>query len=268
MKSPIIQYLLTSIVVTDPKPRILKYIRNRSIKFLDAQLNDRREFSRDKFESNVKRLKSWSPLVFITLFIFICGIEFKQYSLQDTLWEYRSMKFELVQKSAYNATLQQQISDLIKTKDYLRYKVFESSNVLIPKHVPTEHIMTMLEQSDRYHIPKDIYFKLIERESRFNPNAKSHKSAKGYMQIMPATYNQYAMQLNIKGQSPVDNIKVGSFMLADLFQFWSRTKSSDTEVWKLTLASYNAGLGAVQRAGGVPNYEETQRYVKYIMSQN
>ena len=32
------------------------------------------------------------------------------------------------------------------------------------------------------------------------------------------------------------------------------------------LAAYNAGPGAVQRYGGVPPYEETQRYVERILA--
>jgi len=33
----------------------------------------------------------------------------------------------------------------------------------------------------------------------------------------------------------------------------------------LSLAAYNAGMGAVKRAGGVPNYRETQNYVRRVI---
>ena len=35
--------------------------------------------------------------------------------------------------------------------------------------------------------------------------------------------------------------------------------------WRLALAAYNAGPKAVEAAGGIPDFDETQNYVKAIL---
>lgn len=103
-------------------------------------------------------------------------------------------------------------------------------------------------------------------ESAFNPNAISHKGAVGLMQIMPATAAQYGVRsepgLSVvqKLKEPHVNIQVGTRLLADLFKLYPGRVD-------LVLASYNAGQGAVSRAGHqIPNYRETQNYVRKVLA--
>ena len=62
-----------------------------------------------------------------------------------------------------------------------------------------------------------------------------------------------------KADRPETNIRAGSRYLRDLIDMFPGQL-------ELALAAYNAGEGAVQRAGNrIPNYPETQNYVKTVM---
>ena len=107
---------------------------------------------------------------------------------------------------------------------------------------------------------------VVAAESAFNPNAVSHKGAVGLMQIMPATAQRYGVQsepglsISSKLTDPDVNIRTGTRYLADLLRLFG----GKTE---LAVAAYNAGEGAVMRAGNrIPNYKETQAYVKKVMA--
>jgi hypothetical protein len=106
---------------------------------------------------------------------------------------------------------------------------------------------------------------LIATESGFDPRAVSPKGAIGLMQVMPATAQRYGVHgdgktpLARKLTDPRTNIRAGAHYLADLIRrFPGRLE--------LALAAYNAGEGAVQRAGNrIPNFRETQNYVKTVL---
>jgi hypothetical protein len=106
---------------------------------------------------------------------------------------------------------------------------------------------------------------LIATESGFDPTAVSPKGAVGLMQVMPATAARYGVQgdpktpITRKLFDPRTNIRAGSRYLRDLIRMFPGRL-------ELALAAYNAGEGAVQRAGNrIPNYRETQNYVKTVM---
>jgi len=106
---------------------------------------------------------------------------------------------------------------------------------------------------------------LIATESGFDTEAVSPKGAIGLMQIMPATARRYGLEgdrkhaLEKKLTDPKTNIKTGTRYLRDLINMFPGQL-------ELALAAYNAGEGAVQRAGNqIPNYKETQNYVKTVM---
>ena len=119
--------------------------------------------------------------------------------------------------------------------------------------------------SQSYGVDYDLIKALVATESAFNANAVSPKGAVGLMQLMPTTAQRYGVQpdqgatISAKLTNPDLNIQTGTRYLADLLRLFG----GQTE---LALAAYNAGEGAVARAGNrIPNYKETQNYVKRVM---
>jgi len=105
----------------------------------------------------------------------------------------------------------------------------------------------------KYGIPEDLFKRLVQQESNWNPRAKSRVGAYGLAQLMPAT----ARYLRVNPRDPKQNLEGGAKYLAEQY---AKFKS-----WRLALAAYNAGPGAVQKYNGVPPYRETRNYVKVIL---
>ncbi|MSU89985.1 transglycosylase SLT domain-containing protein [Rhodobacteraceae bacterium 2CG4] len=107
--------------------------------------------------------------------------------------------------------------------------------------------------AQRHGVPADLFYKLVTRESRWNPKALSHKGAIGLAQLMPFT----ARKLGVDPHDPQQNLDGGARYLAEQYRRFRD--------WRLALAAYNAGPEAVQRYNGIPPYRETRLYVAAIM---
>jgi len=113
--------------------------------------------------------------------------------------------------------------------------------------------LDMARSAARQHgVPEDLFLRLVQQESNWNANAKSHKGALGLAQLMPAT----ARALGVDPKIPQQNLEGGARYLAKQYRKFGS--------WKLALAAYNAGPQAVEKYGGIPPYRETQNYVKKI----
>lgn len=109
------------------------------------------------------------------------------------------------------------------------------------------------EAASAYNLPFAMIKAVIRAESSFNPHAVSHAGAMGLMQLMPAT----ADSLNCADPfDPRSNILAGSQYLRILLDRYNGDVN-------LALATYNAGSGAVARAGGIP-FEATRRYIERV----
>lgn len=115
-----------------------------------------------------------------------------------------------------------------------------------------KYLAVAREAARRHAVPEDLFLRLVQQESGWNPHAKSHKGALGLAQLMPAT----ARALGVDPHDPQQNLEGGARYLARQYREFGS--------WRLALAAYNAGPDAVKKHGGVPPYRETRNYVKTI----
>lgn len=121
------------------------------------------------------------------------------------------------------------------------------------------------DASRKHDIDYELLQALVATESGFDPQAVSPKGALGLMQVMPDTAARYGVRgdaratVEAKLFDPRQNVATGARYLSDLIDMFPGRID-------LALAAYNAGEGAVQKAGNrIPNYPETRNYVATVM---
>jgi len=112
----------------------------------------------------------------------------------------------------------------------------------------------------------------IEAESNWNPKAGSHAGAQGMAQFMPRTWASVGRDGDGDGKADILNpqdaiYSQGVYMCSLASEVKERISAGKLkgDVAQLALAAYNAGMGAVDAAGGIPQNSETQSYVPKIM---
>jgi hypothetical protein len=121
-----------------------------------------------------------------------------------------------------------------------------------------EQIAAVYRAADAYGIPRDLFFRQIKQESGFRPEVwdgrvRSSAGAIGAGQLMPGT----AAELGVDPYDVEQNLMGAARYLRQQLDTFGDPA--------LALAAYNAGPGRVRQAGGVPNIEETQNYVRTIL---
>lgn len=135
---------------------------------------------------------------------------------------------------------------------------------------------TIVSTAARHRIDPRLLWTVAYLESGFDPKAISYKRgvpcAFGLMQFISSTSQRYGLR---NPHDPVESLDAGARYISDLLRRFSGRVD-------LVLAAYNSGEGTVEafrdgrkltlskgriinpgaiRTGGIPPYEETQRYV-------
>jgi hypothetical protein len=103
----------------------------------------------------------------------------------------------------------------------------------------------IVRKSEELELPLSLIMALIDQESEFYPNARSHKGAQGLMQIMPFKWDEYVVKLNLAVDrramtDPLMNITVGCQILKDHYDRNSHIRDRKVRMAK-ALTDYNNG---------------------------
>ena len=137
-----------------------------------------------------------------------------------------------------------------------------------------EYTEYVKKYANEYGVDEYLIYAIIKAESNFEPNAESHRGAKGLMQLMYSTAEDIAKRINVNLNEdnilePDININLGTKYISMLIQKYNNIN--------LALAAYNAGSGNVDgwiekgtlKSDGsdienVP-FTETNNYVRKIL---
>lgn len=119
--------------------------------------------------------------------------------------------------------------------------------------------------ASRQGVDYELLQAVIATESGFDADAVSPRGAIGLMQVLPATAGRFGVVADgrrtvaQKLADPAVNVPVGARYLRHLLDLFPGRMD-------LALAAYNAGEGAVQKAGNqIPAFKETQNYVRTVL---
>jgi soluble lytic murein transglycosylase-like protein len=116
-----------------------------------------------------------------------------------------------------------------------------------------QYLSVAREMARKHSIPEDLFLRLVQQESGWNPSAVSHAGATGLAQLMPGTARKLGVNIN----DPHQNLEGGARYLRMMYNKFGS--------WRLALAAYNAGPGAVEKHSGIPPFAETRNYVRVIL---
>lgn len=141
---------------------------------------------------------------------------------------------------------------------------------------PAPYADAVADFEKEYGVTTGLIHAIMRQESAFDPDALSPVGATGLMQLMPNTATEAAKEAKVEFtldviRTPGINVRLGGYYLGKLTKTYAGALP-------LTIASYNAGPGAVSRwfetgkerdvdvwVARIP-YDETRKYVGKVMT--
>ena len=144
------------------------------------------------------------------------------------------------------------------TSNQHEYKVYIKERPRVSsKFYTTDKYDKLISNASReFDVDSRLLKAMIKAESDFDPRAISRKGAMGLMQIMPENFEM----LNLENPfDPWQNIRAGAQYFKKLYERFNGKLA-------LSLAAYNAGPTAVDHYKNIPPYQETEEYVRRVLS--
>lgn len=161
--------------------------------------------------------------------------------------------FSLFHKKLQSQEKRQRLGHMIiQPLDNPTNNQYRSSRISSSRYYKYKDII--LDIAQKYGMDPVLIHSIIAVESDYNPFSVSHKGARGLMQLMPETAQDYGVE---DLYDPRENIEGGVKFLKDLKQKYKGRED-------LVLAAYNAGPETVNKYNGVPPYPETINFIRKV----
>ena len=123
-------------------------------------------------------------------------------------------------------------------------------------------VARMLHAAARlYGLDPELLIAIAHVESGGNPRAVSVKGARGLMQLMPGTAEQFGVENPF---DPIDNT-LGAARFLNYLREWQARRTDLALNLPELIAAYNAGPHAIEKYHGIPPYAETRQYVRKVL---
>lgn len=143
------------------------------------------------------------------------------------------------------------------------------------KSVPAAKPIPFLElaraEAEAQGLDLALVLAVIQKESTFDPKARSAAGAVGLMQLLPSTAKWLGLKDTSKLTTPAVNIKYGVKYLKYLWDEFGDMAPADLapadlarKASRMSIAAYNAGQGNVRKYDDVPPFKETRNYVSKV----